>query len=81
VYKSRVSLAILETTHAGYMTLSDGSNSIRVYLTGENSSGSSGLYLYDANKVQKTFLSETSGAINNQTIATQAWVSANFVPK
>ena len=79
--KPRASMAITASNRSGYMQLRDNTGVIRLeasaYLAGFGSS----LVCRDSSQTAKSWISETGGVINRETIATQAWVVANFVPK
>ena len=73
--KPRVALGIRENYDSGIMLLYDTNGHGRVYATASQSREGR-IYIYDTDGNLKTSLSETSGMINNQAIATQDWVES-----
>lgn len=69
--KPRMSAGIRETTDSGMVLLRDSNSKTRLYLSGEQSDGSSGIFLYDENGECVTAIRENYGYIGNQTIVTQ----------
>lgn len=73
--KRRVSLGIHGTYDSGIAILHDKNNLSRVYITGEQS-GQASIFIYDSAGNLKSRLSESTGVINGETIATQDWVNS-----
>ena len=79
--KPRLSLGIASSSGCGYANLNDNEGNLRVQLDADITGFGSGMICMDASRVVKSWISETSGSINEEKIATQAWVTANFVHK
>ena len=71
-YAPRVELGI--TSGAGRINLKDNNGYARAVL----SASGTGLEIADANQYLRSYIRETTGAINNSEIATQLWVEANY---
>lgn len=69
--KPRVASGIRDDTDSGAFILYDANGKIRLFLSGEQLDGESGLFLYDENSKCVTAIRESYGYINNQTIVTQ----------
>ena len=79
--KQRVALAIDASSHGGFMQLEDNSSVVRLSANAYIEGFGSVLFCRNSDGVAKSWIAETSGVINGETIATQQWVVDNFVPK
>jgi hypothetical protein len=72
--EQRVALGINGTYDSGIMILYDDNNQGRVYATAQQS-GQASIFLYDSDGNLKSRLSENTGTINGETIATENFVT------
>ncbi|MBU3186661.1 hypothetical protein [Clostridium estertheticum] len=75
LYMPRVELGISTAYGAGGMNLKDSTGKVRV-LASANTNFGAVLAVLDSSEYAVSYLAETIGKINNQTIATQDWVEA-----
>ena len=71
----RVELGISASYSAGVINLRDNNGIARVSLTAQSNIGSPYISINNSNGVPVTFLTETSGRINSELIATHSWVA------
>jgi hypothetical protein len=77
----RVTLGILTSDDVGTFQALDTNEIVRIQIQGYNATYSSSFIgVRDSSQVLKTYLLETEGYVNNEKIATEDWVSANFAP-
>lgn len=77
--KSRVELGISTANDAGIFNLNDTNGVGRVGANASLGGTDPIIFINDSAGNTATFLEQTTGSINGSTIATQAWVTANFV--
>jgi hypothetical protein len=77
----RVTLGILTSDDVGTFQALDTNEIVRIQIQGYNATYSSSFIgIRDSSQVLKTYLLETEGYVNNEKIATENWVTANFTP-
>lgn len=77
-----VSQGINKARGSGYINIMDSTGGERIYFSGEADSGAgAGMWIYNSSGTAVSYLSENFGRIAGETIATQTWVTANFVAK
>jgi hypothetical protein len=74
-YFRRFEAGISKSEHAGIINLRDSSNLIKLCMYAASTLGPGFFVLYD-NERARSYITATSGAIDGQAIATQAWVLA-----
>lgn len=74
----RVEAGIDKTHNAGLLILRDMNGKQRVGIYAEDTADSAIIGLFDVDGNAVTYLTETTGKINNETIATQEWVQEHF---